>query len=131
MLDSVMETSHDDDKGASMVSAGLNIQDAGAEGIPSRIVVKNNSFQTTIEAQKKSELEIRRKRLQDRLAGQAANESDLGAGISSIARLKAQKSMAERLSTVKYLTTLPTGVMISDDVMTKTEAFLHQTPDLQ
>jgi hypothetical protein len=132
MLDSVMETSYDEEKGPLTLSSAMNAnQDNGADGIPSRVAVKNNSLETTIEAQKKSELEIRRKRLQDRMAGRGSNEPDVGAGLASIARLKAQRSMADRLSTVRSLTTLPAGVMISDDVMTKTEAFLHQVPDLQ
>ena len=54
---------------------------------------------------------------------------DVG-GLATLAKLKAQKSMAERLSTTHNLATLPDGIYLSDDVMTKTNAFLNTKPDL-
>lgn len=56
--------------------------------------MKKNSQMTTLEAQKKAEQEIRRKRLQDRVAGRGGD--DVGVGIASIAKVKAQKAMADR-----------------------------------
>jgi hypothetical protein len=46
------------------------------------------------------------------------------------AALKAQKASAERLSTTAKPPTLPDGVTLRDDPMTKTVAFLHSNPDL-
>lgn len=46
------------------------------------------------------------------------------------ARLNAQKAMAKRLSTFPAPGTLPEGVTLRDDVMTKTKAFLDKMPKL-
>jgi hypothetical protein len=47
----------------------------------------------------------------------------------NIAMLRAQKAMAERLSTIGR-TNLPDGVSLHDDPMSKTNAFLNQMPSL-
>ena len=47
------------------------------------------------------------------------------------ARLNAQKAMAKRLSTFPAPVTLPEGVTLRDDAMTKTKAFLEKMPHLQ
>lgn len=46
------------------------------------------------------------------------------------ARLNAQKAMAKRLSTFPAPVTLPEGVTLRDDVLTKTVAFLEKMPKL-
>lgn len=49
--------------------------------------------------------------------------------IGNLAMLRAQKAMAERLSTMSR-TNLPEGIMLHDDPMSKTIAFLSQMPAL-
>lgn len=49
--------------------------------------------------------------------------------IGNLAMLRAQKALAERLSTMGR-TNLPEGVMLHDDPMSKTIAFLSQMPSL-
>ena len=61
--------------------------------------------------------------------GRSAAAADDG-GIDNLAAFKAQKAAAERLCTTQSLPTLPEGVKIRDDVMTKTKAFLTKMPDL-
>lgn len=65
----------------------------------------------------------------------AGGSQSLGGGlgedsaIGNLATLRAQKAMAERLSTIGR-TNLPDGVMLHDDPMSKTIAFLNQMPSL-
>ena len=69
-------------------------------------------------------------RLQERMAlGRSAAAADDG-GIDGLATYKAQKAAAARLCTTRSLPTLPEGVKIRDDVMTKTKAFIAKLPDL-
>ena len=49
--------------------------------------------------------------------------------IGNLAMLRAQKAMAERLSTMSR-TNLPEGISLHDDPMSKTIAFLNQMPAL-
>lgn len=46
------------------------------------------------------------------------------------AQLKAQKASADRMCTTKAVPTLPDGVTLRDDCMTKTIAFIHAIPKL-
>jgi hypothetical protein len=52
------------------------------------------------------------------------------AGIGATAKLKAQKVSADRLSVGHKVPTLPDGVTLRDDPMTKTIAFLNSHPKL-
>ena len=61
--------------------------------------------------------------------GRSAAAADDG-GIDGLATYKAQKAAAARLCTTRSLPTLPEGVKIRDDVMTKTKAFIAKLPDL-
>mmetsp|Transcript_8437 Transcript_8437/g.7562 ORF Transcript_8437/g.7562 Transcript_8437/m.7562 type:complete len:676 (+) Transcript_8437:60-2087(+) len=97
------------------------------ELFPERAIVKKLSHSISQDAKRKEEQEIRRKRLQDRMAGKGGQEDGR---IEDIAKLKAQKAMANRLSTSHHLATLPPGVKLSDDVLTKADAFLKSKPDL-
>jgi hypothetical protein len=60
--------------------------------------------------------------------GGAAAADD--AGIGATAKLKAQKVSADRLSVGHKVPTLPDGVTLRDDPMTKTIAFLNSHPKL-
>lgn len=51
--------------------------------------------------------------------------------IGLTAQLKAQKASAERLCTTKSVPTLPDGVTLRDDSMTRTIAFIQAVPKLQ
>ena len=72
-------------------------------------------------------------RLNERI--KAGDTHPLGGGgedssnISNLAALRAQRAMADRLSTTGR-TNLPEGVMLHDDPMSKTLAFLSQMPAL-
>jgi hypothetical protein len=75
------------------------------------------------------------RRLNERI--KAGDTHPLGGGgggedssnISNLAALRAQRAMADRLSTTGR-TNLPEGVMLHDDPMSKTLAFLSQMPAL-
>ena len=56
-------------------------------------------------------------------------ERDKDSAISNLAILRAQRAMADRLSSTGR-TNLPTGVMLHDDPISKTNAFLSQMPAL-
>lgn len=106
------------------LSAGMG------DEVPSNRSVKRSSDRTTADALKKIELDKRQKRLQERMAlGRSAAAADDG-GIDGLATYKAQKAAAARLCTTRSLPTLPEGVKIRDDVMTKTKAFIAKLPDL-
>jgi hypothetical protein len=56
-------------------------------------------------------------------------ERDKDSAISNLAMLRAQRAMADRLSSTGR-TNLPTGVMLHDDPISKTNAFLSLMPAL-
>ena len=56
-------------------------------------------------------------------------ERDKDSAISNLAMLRAQRAMADRLSSTGR-TNLPTGVMLHVDPISKTNAFLSQMPAL-
>lgn len=69
----------------------------------------------------------------DRMENKAAASAALGAedaGIGLTAALKAQRASADRLSVGHTVPTLPEGVTLRDDPMTKTNAFLSKMPKL-
>jgi hypothetical protein len=61
--------------------------------------------------------------------GGGGEDRDRDSNISNLAALRAQRAMADRLSTTGR-TNLPEGVMLHDDPMSKTLAFLSQMPAL-
>jgi len=118
-------------------SAGI-IDAAGAvlgDEPVSRLAVKKISARRSHEAKRKEEMEFRRKRLLDRMEnkGGAAGGGPSGGADDALmqtAQLKAQKATAERLCVDKKVPTLPDGVTLRDDPMTKTVAFLNSMPKL-
>lgn len=100
--------------------------------VPTRAAVKKSSERTSQEFQRKEELEVRRKTLAESMArGRAKGGATDDDHIAHVARLKAQNAMANRLCTIKALPTLPEGVTLRDDTMTKTNAFLTKMPMLE
>jgi hypothetical protein len=61
--------------------------------------------------------------------GAEDRDRDRDSSICNLAALRAQRAMADRLST-RGRTNLPEGVMLHDDPMSKTLAFLSQMPAL-
>lgn len=100
--------------------------------VPSRTAVKTYSIRKQQDAQRKVEQEVRRKRLMDRMANKGNNvltETD-DARIGLTARFKTQRAYADKLSNFHKVSTLPDGVTLRDDPMTKTIAFLNSSPKL-
>eukprot|EP01039_Chlorochromonas_danica_P008374 gene8374-9229_t len=100
--------------------------------VPGRTAVKTLASRRTQEAKRKEEMAIRRKKLMDRMmeskSSKNAGGDDSNFGLT--AQFKAQKAAADRLSTTAKPPTLPDGVTLRDDPMTKTIAFLSSAPDL-
>lgn len=96
--------------------------------IPTRILVKKNALRTSQEFTRKQEMEIRRKKLLEVQKLGKSGEDD--AGMALAAKLKTQSAMANRLCTIKNIPTLPEGITLRDDVMTKTTAFIEKMPKL-
>lgn len=115
--------------------------------VPSRVAVKKISSRVELDAKRKEEMAARRKRLQDRMENKGKDAgADDSFGIT--AKLKEQKAYADkyalirfffcfilisffvRLCTTKSVPTLPDGVTLRDDPMTKTQAFLKSLPKL-
>lgn len=99
--------------------------------VPSRTAVKTLSSRRSQDARRKEDMANRRKRMLDRMAeskssknGAAGDDPNFGV------QYKAQKAAAERLSTMPKPATLPEGVTLRDDPMTKTIAFLNSSPNL-
>lgn len=106
-------------------SANSNSNQDEDEYVPSRIGVKKISGKSCQDAVRKSDLETRRKKLQESMAGSMDNS-----GLGNAARSRSQFQSAARLSTIHHPATLPEGVTLRDDPMTKTKAFLTHLPDL-
>jgi hypothetical protein len=96
------------------------------EPVSTRSSVKNISKHRTNQHNKKVESEIRRKMIQETM--RSAESSD--DALANKAKLIQQKAMALRLSTFPAPVTLPEGVTLRDDPMTKTKAFLEKMPKL-
>ena len=96
--------------------------------IPTRVAVKKSSMRTSQEFTRKKEMEIRRKKLLEVQKMGKSGEDD--AGMALAAKLKTQNAMANRLCTIKSVPTLPEGITLRDDVMTKTTAFIEKMPKL-
>lgn len=84
------------------------------------------SMKMAIDKEKRGmEAERRRKKLLERLASAKGDEEKLGNS-----RRKQQKDWATKMSVVHKVPTLPEGVTLRDDPMTKTAAFLKADPGL-
>lgn len=94
--------------------------------VPSRLNVKKLSVKAKQDAVRKKEQEYRRKKLSENMRTGAMDNS----GIGNAARSRSQVESASRLSTIFHPPTLPEGVTLRDDPMTKTKAFLTHLPDL-
>jgi len=96
------------------------------EPVASRVAVKHISVHRTYAHKKKVELEIRRKLLHETLKSRNSDDAEM----ANKAKLMQQKAMALRLSTFPAPVTLPEGVTLRDDPMTRTKAFLEKMPRL-
>jgi len=96
------------------------------EPVASRVNVKHISAHRTNSHNKKVEMEIRRKLLQETLKSRNSDDAEM----ANKAKLMQQKAMALRLSTFPAPVTLPDGVTLRDDPMTRTRAFLEKMPKL-
>ncbi len=96
------------------------------EPVASRQTVKHVSSHRTHVHNKKVEMEIRRKLLQETLKSRNSDDAEM----ANKAKLMQQKAMALRLSTFPAPVTLPEGVTLRDDAMTRTNAFLEKMPKL-
>lgn len=122
-----------------MITAGLQPAKLSADPhtqdpkmkIPSRGSVKGNAVRASREADRAEEMETRKKRLQEKMA-----EFSKGGGEGAedyymrTAQLKAQRESADRLCVERKVATLPEGVTLRDDPMTKTNAFIMARPKL-
>lgn len=118
-----------DDKGA-VGHSTLGGLGGGNNKVPSRVAVKKASAQMNMEAKRKQDSEARRKRLLERMENKGGGDGQDDSRIGQTAKLKAQKASAERLCVTSKPPTLPDGVTLRDDPMTKTVAFLNSMPKL-
>ena len=111
----------------SRLRSGGNKGDEEGEKAPaSRLQVKNASANRAHAHNKMVEAAERRKLLKETLASQNSDD----AALALKAKLMQQKAMGQRLSTFPAPATLPEGVTLRDDPMTKTKAFLTKMPKL-
>ena len=96
------------------------------EPVNSRVQVKNISQSRTNAHNRMLEKAERRRLLKETLASQNSDD----AALANKAKLMQQKEMGLRLSTFPAPVTLPEGVTLRDDPMTKTKAFLTKMPKL-
>jgi len=109
--------------------------DVENKAVPTRVAVKKASARAQQEERRRLEAEIKQKTLEDkmmRLASRRAKDAgdDNGGAIGNLALLLSQKACAERLSTTAHVISLPPGITLKDDTMTKTKAFLSTMPSL-
>eukprot|EP01041_Mallomonas_annulata_P011126 gene11126-23257_t len=97
-----------------------------AEAVISRTALKKVSVRTSQDEVKKAEMASRRRHLAERLTTGELDEKDIGYA----ARLKAQLSSSNKLSSFQHSDHLPEGVTLRDGPMAKTEAFLRHMPKL-
>ena len=118
-----------DEADAKLGKSTVNIPNMTEDpAIPTRILVKKNALRTSQEFTRKQEMEIRRKKLLEVQKLGKSGEDD--AGMALAAKLKTQNAMANRLCTIKSNPTLPDGITLRDDIMTKTTAFIEKMPKL-
>lgn len=100
--------------------------------VPNRMAVKKISVNTVQDAHRQKELQDRKVKLAETLKSQraAASADDIEGAIANAARLTAQRESTKKLSTFPQIPTLPPGVTLRDDAMTKTKAFLTHVPEL-
>ena len=104
----------------------------GEDYVPTRLTVKKSSVNSILDAHRKEDMEIRKKKLAERLATRqiAMAGSDDEQGLANAARLKAQQESTKKLCTFPAPPTLPPGLTLRDDAMTKAKSFLSHIPDL-
>ncbi|KAJ1425498.1 hypothetical protein B484DRAFT_397878 [Ochromonadaceae sp. CCMP2298] len=99
-------------------------------------LVSVDDTKVSVEAKRKEEMEVRRKKLLDRMENKAAPGDGDGKQVQDDVRIvltakyKAQRVSGDRLSVGHKPPTLPDGVTMRDDPMTKTIAFLNSQPKL-
>ena len=118
---------HDKGRGRNAPSVSKEFVDGD---VLTRLGVKKNSNRTSTDAQRRIDMGVRRKLLAD-MQGKGSDGAADEEALMKAAKLKAQRAMANRLSTFPHPATLPQGVTLRDDAMTKTKAFLTNHPDLQ
>ena len=94
-----------------------------------RLGVKKTSNRMSTDAQRRIDMGVRRKLLAD-MQGKGSDGAADEEALMKAAKLKAQRAMANRLSTFPHPATLPEGITLRDDAMTKTKAFLTSRPHL-
>jgi hypothetical protein len=109
------------------------VVDEDADG--ARLHLRSASERLSQRETNRIEAESRRKKLLERIEqtkgtrdGGGAPGDDAKIGLT--AKRKTQRAAAERLSVMSKVATLPEGVTLRDDPMTKTIAFLHADPGL-
>ena len=129
--DLLLESLNMTDEGIKDSIYNSNLDKPEDPNIPSRLAVKKYAARLSTEALRKEEMELRRKRILDRMenkfqgGGAAADDA-----LMKTAKFKAQKEAVDRLCVERKSTTLPDGVTLRDDPMTKTNAFLQSVPKL-
>ncbi len=102
--------------------------------VPTRLTVKKASTRAQTEEKRRVEMEIKQKTLEDKMMRLSSRRNQIEGGddsaIGNLALLLSQQACAERLSTTHSVLTLPPGVTLKDDPMTKTKAFLTTKPAL-
>mmetsp|Transcript_5027 Transcript_5027/g.5156 ORF Transcript_5027/g.5156 Transcript_5027/m.5156 type:complete len:675 (-) Transcript_5027:185-2209(-) len=106
--------------------SGASMTGDETEVVPTRSILKKYSVRTSQDEVKKAEMASRRRHLAERLTTGELDEKDLG----NAARMKAQISSSNRLSSFQASMHLPEGVTLRDGPMVKTEAFLKHKPNL-
>lgn len=108
--------------------------EAGKLSVPTRLMVKKASTRAQTEEKRRVEMEIKQKTLEDKMMRLSSRRNQAEGGddsaIGNLALLLSQQACAERLSTTHTVMTLPPGVTLKDDPMTKTKAFLTTMPAL-
>lgn len=123
-LPTLDEASHADSLGGGR--GGKGDEETILEPVNTRVQVKNISQARTNAHNRKLEKQERRRLLKETLASQNSDD----AALAMKAKLMQQKEMGLRLSTFPAPVTLPEGVTLRDDPMTKTKAFLTKMPKL-
>lgn len=118
------------------------------EQVFTRQLVKKKAEKEDQERRRADEMDARKKKLAERMASGSSSSKKAAAPaededgkaaapavdpeliLANYARLKKQRAMANRLCTIQAPITLPEGVSLRDDIMTKSTAFLTKMPKL-
>lgn len=99
-----------------------------AEIVPTRDFLKLSSSRQHAEVMRKAELELRRKKMQERYDAADDNEKELLGSLAD--KKRRQRHAIEHLVQKKEMMGVPAGVTPKLDAMTLSTIFLNQTPEL-